>query len=99
MTYPKTGFAPGRPRIGEIRVVTPANVSYNKWRDANLELARANERERAAKWRAANPERAMQQAQAAVQRRKIREAAPDFHMVVGIAAGVANVLNDVKVRR
>jgi hypothetical protein len=52
-----TGFKPGRPRIGELRLVSPHAAKLQKWRDSNREKYREYQREYQAAWRAKNLER------------------------------------------
>lgn len=95
MSYVKTGFGPGRPRIGEIRAATPGGLANAKWRAENPDAALSTAR--TSKWRATHPERAVEQARNSILRRKIRDAAPDFQLVLAVAAATADVLYDIQV--
>lgn len=52
-----TGHKPGRPRTGELRLVSPNAVKVQEWREKNREKYREYQRQYQAAWAAKNPER------------------------------------------
>ena len=70
----KTGFAKGRPKTGELRLVSPNAVLSQKHREKHSESHREYNRIKQAEWVARNPELHRERARNAYQRKKERMA-------------------------
>jgi hypothetical protein len=65
-----TGFKPGRPRAGELRLVSPNAVKIQEWREKNREKYREYQRQYQAAWRLKNLERSKEIKRATMARAK-----------------------------
>lgn len=53
--YTPTGFPLGRPRMGDIRPLTPKTIAARKYRAGNIEQVRESTRAAVAAWRQKDP--------------------------------------------
>ena len=76
-----TGFKPGRPRAGELRLVSPNAEAQKRYRKKHKEKWNAYNLMMQKEWVAANPERSKEIAKGSRERAKALKAAPKLNLV------------------
>jgi len=76
-----TGFKPGRPRNGELRLVSPNAVSIQEWREKNKEKYREYQREYQAAWRLQNLDRSREIGRESMRRKAAKNKEPQLKLV------------------